>query len=186
MNLKRQTQIAGRGSLILFDPLLVVNIGRRKVFRERFISARLILRSIAEGPSTKSSNCTQSTLYSHISTYGSPTSGDVPAATFSAPPVPPKFAPGWCGMHVTHYQKNEDSGDNAHNPDYAIDVSILDADQKPIQIHDCNNCGTTVHTVALNGAPNEFKTDLPSETLIGLLLSGLRNSPCSHPSAPSK
>lgn len=81
--------------------------------------------------------------------------------TTNIPPPPPKFTSGWCGMHVTQYQKNEDSGTNTHSPEYLIDVSIFDANQQPIQIHDCNNCGTTARTIALNGAANVFKTDLP-------------------------
>ena len=119
---------------------------------------------------------------SYISTYGSPSSGDKPPAASSTPPAPsptppatpptppapPTFAPGWCGMHVIQYQKNEDSGPNANSPEYMIDVSIFDANQQPIQIYDCNLCGTTDRTIALNGAPNDIKTDLPVDMIITL------------------
>lgn len=104
----------------------------------------------------------------YISAYGSPTSGDAPPTTSPTPQAPPTFAPGWCGMHVTQYQKNEDSGPNANSPDYLIDVSIFDANQNPIQIHDCNDCGTTARTIALNGAANVFKTDLPVDMIVTL------------------
>jgi hypothetical protein len=102
---------------------------------------------------------------SYISTYGSPSSNNTPPA---APPSAPKFAPGWCGMHVTQYQKNEDSGPNAHSPDYMIDVSLFDANQKPIQMYNCNNCGTTSRTIALKGAPNDFHSDLPVDMIVTL------------------
>lgn len=42
------------------------------------------------------------------------------------------YAPGWCGVHVTQYQKNE--GPNASNgnggtSDYRLDVEIFDSNQ---------------------------------------------------------
>lgn len=93
-----------------------------------------------------------------IIAYRSPTVDDPPAASSSSPA---KFTPGWCGMHVTQYQKNEEGGDNPHSPNYVIRVSIFDADQKSLVFYDCNDCGTESQTVALDNVGNSFKTDLP-------------------------
>ena len=39
-----------------------------------------------------------------------------------------RYAPGWCGVHVTQYQKNEGpSGSSSGNSEYRLDVSLKDA-----------------------------------------------------------
>ena len=95
--------------------------------------------------------------------YPAPSS-PAPPTTSSAPA--PSYAPGWCGMHVIQYQKNENDGPNAKGTEYLIDVSLFDGKQQPIPLQDCNNCGNTARTVALNGNPNTFKSSLPFDVIV--------------------
>ena len=38
------------------------------------------------------------------------------------------FDPGWCGVHITQYQKNEGPGFNMEN--YRFDITLYDGDQE--------------------------------------------------------
>ena len=73
----------------------------------------------------------------------------------------PTYKPGWCGMHVIQYQKNEPSGPNQGGSDYLFDVTIKDADGTPLPLYNCNGCGTTARFVAPNGEAQAIESDLP-------------------------
>ena len=51
----------------------------------------------------------------------------IDAAGIPEPGIP-AYVPEWCGMHIVQYQKNENSGPNAHNGEYMINVSLFDGD----------------------------------------------------------
>jgi hypothetical protein len=81
--------------------------------------------------------------------------------TYSTP-APPAYATGWCTMHIVQYQKNvQGDGNHPANPEYVIDVSLFDANQAPIPLKNCNGCGNTARSVALNGKANYIESNLP-------------------------
>lgn len=82
-------------------------------------------------------------------------------ATPTVAPTPPTYATGWCGMHITQYQKNRDTGPNGMSPDFMLDISFFDGKQKPISIKNCNGCGNKARSIALPGKKNEIATGLP-------------------------
>lgn len=47
----------------------------------------------------------------------------------SAPPPSQPYTPGWCGVHVTQYQKSNPSDPNSH---YKLDITIKDGAQVQI------------------------------------------------------
>lgn len=62
---------------------------------------------------------------------------------FARPPPPPtsagistslakRFASGWCGVHVTQYQRNEGPTNGGGNNDYRLTVTLYDALQDSI------------------------------------------------------
>ena len=63
---------------------------------------------------------------------------------------PTTFASGWCGMHVTQYQKNEPgSCTTCNNPEYQLEVCVKDTNGVVLnQLPGESGCGTFV---ALNG-----------------------------------
>ena len=74
---------------------------------------------------------------------------------------PDTFTGGWCGMHVTQYQKNE-PGDcsTCNSPDYILSVCIYDANQVLLnQYPGEDGCG---QFVALKGQPQAIDTALPN------------------------
>ena len=73
----------------------------------------------------------------------------------------PNYAAGWCGIHVTQYQRNEPDGPNKGNSEYLFDVTIKDAKGSPMTIRNCNGCGTTISIVAPNGVPQTIESELP-------------------------
>lgn len=64
-------------------------------------------------------------------------------------------------MHVTQYQRNEDSGPNAHDADYLLEVCIYDAANDIINPLPGNN--SCLQFVALNGVPQLLDSALPTE-----------------------
>lgn len=44
--------------------------------------------------------------------------------------IPKRFAPGWCGVHVKQYQRNEPKSNPG--PNYLLDITIYDDAGKPI------------------------------------------------------
>ena len=73
---------------------------------------------------------------------------------------PDTFTGGWCGMHVTQYQKNEPDGPAANSPDYVLSVCIYDANQVLLnQYPGEDGCG---QFVALNGVAQAIDTALPN------------------------
>ena len=69
-------------------------------------------------------------------------------------------------MHVIQYQKNEKSGPNAGGTEYLFDVTLKDADGSPINLYNCNGCGTTARFVGPNGAPQKIESDLPFDVVL--------------------
>ena len=74
------------------------------------------------------------------------------------PPVQGTYTPGWCGIHVVQYQKNEDSGPNAGGPDYMLEVTVFDGAGKNIMI----GTDSSSRFVALNGQAQNVLTQLPA------------------------
>ena len=87
----------------------------------------------------------------------------IKAVTDAGVPDPglPTYAPGWCGMHVIQYQKNEPDGPNKDGSEYLFDVTIKDANDVEIPLYNCNGCGTTARFVAPNGVPQTIESELP-------------------------
>ena len=76
--------------------------------------------------------------------------------------TPDTFTGGWCGMHVTQYQKNEPDvpAFAANNPEYVLEVCIYDANQVLLNKFDGEDgCG---NFVALNGQSQAIVTALPN------------------------
>lgn len=78
--------------------------------------------------------CTVATLLSaaafSLSAYARP-SPPHPAALST--PLDKRYASGWCGVHVTQYQKGEGPSDTASgNSEYRLTVSLYDALQDPV------------------------------------------------------
>ncbi|CAD6579778.1 MAG: hypothetical protein ASARMPRED_009247 [Alectoria sarmentosa] len=73
---------------------------------------------------------------------------------------PTTFASGWCGMHVTQYQKNEPgSCTTCNNPEYQLEVCVKDTNGVVLnQLPGESGCGTFV---ALNGVGQPLDTALP-------------------------
>ncbi|KMU86905.1 hypothetical protein CIHG_04844 [Coccidioides immitis H538.4] len=63
------------------------------------------------------------------------------------------YNPGWCGVHIRQYQKNEK--DNAQNPstDYALEVTVYDAKQKMIDYLDKTYTSKDMHLHAQGPLP---------------------------------
>ena len=73
-------------------------------------------------------------------------------------PIPPppaaaaiSYVPGWCGMHVTQYQKNEPQSNPT--PDYKLDITLFDGAGNPI--------GANYGATALNGVGVDVTSKLP-------------------------
>ncbi len=74
---------------------------------------------------------------------------------------PTTYTGGWCGMHVTQYQKNEPRDcATCENPEYSIQVSIYDANQ--VLLNAFEGTGVAGISVALNGVPQIIETALPN------------------------
>lgn len=61
------------------------------------------------------------------------------------------YTPGWCGVHVTQYQKNEGPGDDIEN--YRFTVVLKDADGKPV--------GEQDYVSIPSGETSSFTSTLP-------------------------
>ncbi len=88
---------------------------------------------------------------------------DAVLASYAAnPPSNPwgNYVPGWCGIHVVQYQKNEAKGPNAGGPNYLLDVNIYDARQNLINA-DPPGSGSGVRFVALTNVPQTVDSALP-------------------------
>lgn len=73
---------------------------------------------------------------------------------------PASYTGGWCGMHVTQYQKNEPGfSSTSNNPNYILSVCIYDAKQVRLnQFPGEKGCG---QFVALTGQAEAIDTALP-------------------------
>ena len=56
-----------------------------------------------------------------------------PQPADSSTHLPKRYASGWCGVHVTQFQKNEGpSGSDGSNAEYRLDVTLYDALQDAV------------------------------------------------------
>ena len=78
--------------------------------------------------------------------------------TTGLPPAHGTYTPGWCGIHVYQYQKNEDSGPNKGGPDYMLNVTVYDGAGNDIMVGTPNSAVF----VALNGQAQNVLTQLPA------------------------
>ena len=66
---------------------------------------------------------------------------------------PTTYAPGWCGIHVTQYQKNEPGNSATSNsPDYILSVCVFDANKVLLNQYPGGEAGDCGEFVAPNGA----------------------------------
>ncbi|KAF2105788.1 hypothetical protein BDV96DRAFT_591868 [Lophiotrema nucula] len=82
--------------------------------------------------------------------------GDDPADPDADPSVSIPYAPGWCGVHVTQYQKNEE--DVNPNPNYRLDITIFDSQ------------GETIGGVQFADAPTDVNVNVDSKLPYVLLV----------------
>ncbi len=69
-------------------------------------------------------------------------------------PLEKRYVPGWCGVHVTQYQKNEDpAGSDGGTSEYRLDVSLSDNIQDPI--------GSVSHLSVPGGVYEGIDSQLP-------------------------
>ena len=83
--------------------------------------------------------------------------------TYAAhPPSSPwgAYVPGWCGIHVKQYQKNEPDGDHPNSPDYVFAVNIFDSKGNLIN-SDPPGSGNGVSVVAPANQPQSLNSALP-------------------------
>ncbi|MCJ1264481.1 hypothetical protein MMC22_004353 [Lobaria immixta] len=76
---------------------------------------------------------------------------------------PATYSGGWCGIHVTQYQKNEPGdGPQDNNPEYQLSVCVFDGNGVLLNQYPGAPQGTCGVFVALNGQPQPIDTALPN------------------------
>lgn len=103
-------------------------------------------------------------------------SSSAPAPSGSSGPSPkPDYIQGWCGYHLTQYQKNEDEDTNP-TANYEFEVTVFEASTDQNE-HKPKVIGTLGKTQIANGASANVTGDMPNPLVVSVEKDAVDSSP---------
>lgn len=118
-----------------------------QLHRPQFPPSQTVIRSLASKTSPSKPTLSYNLSKMHYKVAALLSVATFSLCAFARPPPPPppshsdvnptpldkRYVTGWCGVHITQYQKNEGPvGSDGSNSEYRVDVSLYDAAQDPI------------------------------------------------------
>ena len=120
-----------------------------QLLRPQFPPSQTVIRSLASKTSPSKPTLSYNLSKMHYKVAALLSAATFSLCAFALPPPPPPLAllysdvnfttidkrivTGWCGVHITQYQKNEGPvGSDGSNSEYRLDVSLYDAAQDPM------------------------------------------------------